>query len=107
MSGGHFDYNQGRIRDIYEIIQEEIENNGKEIPKNERYNDKEWYEKYPEDKYHRKYPNEILDEFKKAVILLKKAEVYTKRIDWYISGDDGEESFLSSLKKELSELKND
>jgi len=47
-----------------------------------------------------------LDEFKKAVEILKKAEIYTQRIDWYISGDDGEESFLSSLNEDLSELEN-
>lgn len=106
MSGGHFEYNQSKIRDIYESIQEEIDNNGIEIPENERDNDKEWYEKYPEDQYYRKFPNKILDEFKKAVEILKKAEIYTQRIDWYISGDDGEESFLLSLKEELSELEN-
>ena len=84
MSGGHFDYNQNRIKDVYESIQEEIDNNGTEIPENERDNDNEWYEKYPEDKYFRKYPQEIIEEFKKAVKILKQAEVYTKRIDWYI-----------------------
>ena len=79
MSGGHFDFNQNRIKEIYESIQEEIDNNGKLIPENERYNDKEWYEKYPEDKYFRKYPNEILNEFKEAVKTLKKAEIYTQK----------------------------
>ncbi len=104
MSGGHFDYNQNRIMDIHESIQEIIDNNGKLIPEEDRYSNHEWYEKYPDDKYHTKYPNEILSEFKKAVKILKKAEIYTRRIDWYLSGDDGEESFLLRLKKELDEL---
>ena len=104
MSGGYFDYNQHRIKDIHESIQEEIDNNGKLIPEEERESNREWYEKYPDDKYYPEYPNEILSEFKKAVKILKKAEIYTKRIDWYLSGDDGEESFLLRLKKELDAL---
>ena len=43
-------------------------------------------------------PNKI------AIDLLKKAEVYAQRIDWYISGDDGEESFLRRLKEDLEKL---
>ena len=73
MSGGHFDYNQYRIKDIHESIQENIDNNGKLISEEEREYNREWYEKYPDDKYYPEYPNEILSEFKKAVKILKKA----------------------------------
>lgn len=31
--------------------------------------------------------------------------IYTQRIDWLLSGDDGEESFHSRLKEELDKLK--
>ena len=39
--------------------------------------------------------------------ILKQAEIYAQRIDWLLSGDDGEESFHERLKEELEELKND
>jgi hypothetical protein len=35
---------------------------------------------------------------------LRVAAVYTQRIDWLVSGDDGEESFLERLKEELGQL---
>jgi len=43
-------------------------------------------------------------EFDKAVELLKQAHVYVQRIDWLVSGDDGEDSFHSRLKSELAKL---
>ena len=39
------------------------------------------------------------------LFLLKKATIYAQRIDWLVSGDDGEESFLSRLKEDLEQLK--
>jgi len=36
--------------------------------------------------------------------VLKVASVYAQRIDWLLSGDDGEESFLKRLKEELGQL---
>jgi len=33
--------------------------------------------------------------------VLRKAAIYAQRIDWLLSGDDGEESFLERLKEEL------
>lgn len=42
-------------------------------------------------------------EFRKGVIYLKLAEIYAQRIDWLVSGDDGEEAFHKRLKEELSE----
>ena len=45
MSGGRFDYNQYRIRQIWEDIQEELDKQGKEKPKDDlRYYDKEYFE---------------------------------------------------------------
>jgi hypothetical protein len=32
------------------------------------------------------------------------AAIYVQRIDWLMSGDDGEESFMRRLKEELDEL---
>lgn len=109
MSGGHWDYIQYRFTDIIEDIQSLIDKNGKEKTKEELkdygYRDPEWYEKYPEDKFHYKYSDEIIEEFKKGIELISKAQIYLQRIDWLLSGDDGEETFLTRLKEELNKLK--
>ena len=109
MSGGTFDYNQRHIRYIADDIEDEIAKSGK--PKTQRelkeegwYRDSSWYEKYPEDLNHYKYRDEIIEEFKKGYEILRKAEIYAQRIDWYLAGDDGEESFMERLKQDLDAL---
>ncbi len=102
MSGGAFEYNQYKIRDIHEKIQSRLDRMGKEKPKNDlSYFDNDYLEKYPEERF---YPNES-DEVKKIFLdginILKIAEIYAHRIDWYLSGDDGEESLISRLKNDL------
>jgi hypothetical protein len=108
MSGGHWDYLQYRFTDVVEDIQNIVERNGKEKTreelKNESWRDPEWYEKYPEDKFHHKYPDEVIKEFNKGAEIIKKAQVYMQRIDWLLSGDDGEESFIERLKEDLEKL---
>ena len=39
--------------------------------------------------------------------IIRKAYIYAQRIDWLLSGDDGEESFHERLEEELNELKHD
>jgi hypothetical protein len=109
MSGGTFDYNQYRIRDIADRVEQEISKSG--TPKTERelkdegwFRDREWYEKYPEDLNHYKYPDEVIEEFKKGYEILRKAEIYAQRMDWLFAGDDGNESFIQRLKGELLHL---
>jgi hypothetical protein len=108
MSGGHWDYLQYRFTDVVEDIQNIVELNGKEKTreelKNESWRDPEWYEKYPEDKFHHKYPDEVIKEFNKGAEIIKQAQVYMQRIDWLLSGDDGEESFIKRLKEDLEKL---
>jgi hypothetical protein len=110
MSGGTFDYNQYRIRDIANRVEQEISKSG--TPKSQRelkdegwHRDKEWYKQYPEDLNHYKYPDEVIAEFKKGYEILRKAEIYAQRMDWLLAGDDGEESFLKRLKTDLEVLK--
>lgn len=67
--------------------------------------DKEHYEKYPEDLNRYKYQDEVIAEFKNAYEILRKAEIYAQRVDWLLAGDDGEESFIERLKKDLDALK--
>jgi len=104
MSGGHFEYAQYKIGEIAKDIEVALERSGTEIPIKERWNDKEWYEKYPEDGFYDTYEGKIKERFEEAVKILKQAEVYAQRIDWYLSGDDGEDSFLRRLKDDLDKL---
>jgi hypothetical protein len=109
MSGGAFDYKQYNISMIADEVEQIIERSGrpktKEELKDESWGrDTSWYEKYPEDLNHYKYPDDVIEEFKKGVDILRKAYVYAQRIDWLVSGDDGEESFHRRLKEELDEL---
>lgn len=76
MSGGAFDYKQFYIEQIAEDIESEIDR--------------------------RDYSDEVIEKFKEAVRILNKAEIYAQRIDWLLSGDDSEESFIKRLKEDLS-----
>ena len=109
MSGGHWGYIQHRFTDITEDIEKLIEVNGKEKTKEELreepWGSPDWYEKYPEDKFHTEYPEEVIEEFKKGLEVIKQAQIYIQRLDWLLSGDDGEESFLRRLKDDLTNLK--
>lgn len=72
--------------------------------KQEGWRDPDWYKKYPEDKFHYQYPDEVIEKMKEAVKALKIAQEYAQRVDWLLSGDDGEESFLRRLKENLEEI---
>jgi hypothetical protein len=100
MSGGYFDYKQSRIGDIAEDIQSLIDRNGK--PKDKEDLDQWDIENGSLDHY--KYPEDIIEQFKNAVSFLKIAHIYAQRVDWLLSGDDGEETFLTRLKEELNKL---
>jgi hypothetical protein len=107
MSGGAFDYNQYKIGYIADQIDEVIVKNGLEKTPEELKNnwiDPEWYKKYPEDLFHYKYPDEVIEKMKEAVKALKIAQEYAQRVDWLLSGDDGEESFLSRLEENLKKI---
>lgn len=88
MSGGHFEYNQYRLIEIANEIEQIIINNNVKTEFGFSYD----------------FSEDILNEFKKAVEYLRLAEIYVQRIDWLVSGDDGDESFRRRLKEDLSEL---
>lgn len=92
MSGGHFGYKQYEIGYIAdEVEQLIIENNTEELD--------EWgYRKGCH------FSEETMVEFRKGLELLRQADIYAQRIDWLVSGDDGEDSFHSRLKKDLERL---
>lgn len=92
MSGGHFDYGQDSIRDIADYIQEVIDQNNDTTPD---------HFGYPRG---RQYRPEVVAKLKDAVKHLRIAYVYVQRVDWLLSDDDGEESFLRRLEEELKEV---
>lgn len=111
MSGGYFDYNQYKIGDIADKIQMQIDKNGAKKTEEElsderwyQHNPAEYYKTHPEELYHTKYPNEIIEKFKEAVLQLRRAQIYAQRVDWFLSCDDGEVSFIERLKEDLDEL---
>lgn len=105
MSGGKFAYEQYKIGYIANAVEQEIRKNGRKKTdrelREESWKNKDWYEEYPEDLFHYKYPDEIIEKFKEGLDMLRKAEIYAQRIDWLLSGDDGEESFLKRLREDL------
>lgn len=107
MSGGHFDYQQYRIDDIAEEILDEIRNNEEGY---DDYSDGVSYGFGKEGTITEKpegwqrYPDDIIKEFKEGYRMCKIAKAYVQRIDWLLSGDDGEECFHKSLKEDLEEI---
>ena len=89
MSGGHFDYQQHRIQDISESIDQLI-----------RYNNDQSLDEFGDPNGHNFSP-EIIDEFQKACFYLKRAYIYAHQIDLLICGDTGEETFVKRLKAQL------
>lgn len=85
MSGGHFNGAQYFLRDIADSIDTVIyqwETSGS-----------------PEG-----FSEPTIAEFREAVRLLRRAEVYAQRIDYLMSGDDSEDTFQKRLLKELEAL---
>ena len=64
MSGGRFDHKQYDMNYIADKIEREVLINSKK--------------------------KEVIEKFKEAVIILRKAAIYTQRIDLLLSGDDEE-----------------
>ena len=115
MSGGHFDYYQWHIRDIVYSLEDYIYGHSLEEEDIDYYIEDPWLEdkekEYVIKNKHTvpnlyEYNKETIKEFKKGLAILRKAYVYAQRIDWLLSGDDGEESFHKRLKEELDNLKN-
>ena len=92
MSGGHFQYKQWEISNIADEVEQLILTNDSE--EKDEWGDRKGYH----------YTPETIEEFKKGLVLLRQAYVYAQRIDWLVSGDDGEDSFHRRLKIELEKL---
>ena len=92
MSGGHFNYKQHSLLDMADDI-------GSEIMTNDSTEKNEWGNNIGSH-----YSPKTIAEFEKAVKVLKTAYVYAQRIDWLLSGDDGEDSFHKRLQAQIKEL---
>lgn len=104
MSGGYFDYDQYRTDMIADSIQHELDKQGREIPEDMRWYNEEWYNEHPEDRFHTTYSPQVQEAMRTAVKKLREAAMYAQRIDWFLSGDDDEESFIRRLNEDLSKL---
>ena len=88
LAGGRFEYQQYRIKDIAETIKEDIirlENNSE-------------YLDWVEDR------KTLIVNMKQTYITLLSAYTYVQRLDWLLSGDDGEESFKIRLEEDLRKV---
>jgi hypothetical protein len=77
MSGGHFSYSQYHIQSIADEIEGIIDEN--------RYD----------------FSDETINRFAEGLAILKMAYIYAQRIDWLLSGDDGEEYFHRRLVNDI------
>ena len=78
MSGGHFDYDQYKIGYIADSIEYMIEKND--------------------------FRTDVLHHMKNAIKVLRTAEIYAQRVDYFVSGDDSADDFLRRLHDDLKEL---
>jgi hypothetical protein len=82
MSGGRFDYEQYKLQQIADDIEQHIVDN-EDVGLAYRYKE------------------ETIDEFKRAVEMLRRAYIYVQRIDWLVSADDSESTFHKRLNQQL------
>jgi len=104
MSGGYFDYKQYAVQNLVEEMEEVLEKCDIEPEKS----DEEYH--IDESGSLKEYVDDIpmfKTEVEKAIYHLKMAHLYTQRIDWFLSGDDGENSFYERLEEELKKMYNE
>ena len=95
MSGGAFEYKQYKIQDLIE----DMENLLVRL-------DKEPIDSFECDSLKR-YVNDselFKNKIKENIRYLKRAYIFTQRIDCFISGEDCEENFYERLKEEIEKL---
>jgi hypothetical protein len=92
MSGGYFDHKQYELTYISDSIRDIIESN-------DSTHVNSWGSAVG-----RGYSEATLTRLMECVGFLHIAKIYTHRIDWLLSGDDGEDSFHVRLNTELAEL---
>ena len=99
MSGGFFSYYQYQIHNMAESLELEIEKSM--LP----HKPEQCSERGDPSNSFEPYPKEILELFRETADLLFLTEILFHRADWLLSGDDGNESYIKRLGKELDEFK--
>ena len=84
MSGGYFKYEQFKLQQIADDIEQIIVEN----------DETEW---------DYKFKPETIFELNEAVKLLRKAYIYVQRIDYLVSSDDSEANFHKRLHAQLKD----
>lgn len=95
MSGGHFNYDQYKIRQIVEDIKLLVLTN--DSTEKDSYGDP----------IGRNYPPEVIAKFVEAAIILKSAFAYVHCIDYLVCGDTGPDTFTQHLNSELKKIRNE
>lgn len=86
MSGGHYDYAYGRVRDLADAI----------------YGDAEKHSQAYTDVYgnaFEAYPTDVLDAMRRCADALSAASDAAKDVEWFMSGDHGDEKFVELAAK--------
>jgi hypothetical protein len=91
MSGGAFDYMQYKLNNLADGIENEIDRN------NMGPDQWGWTG--------HNFSKETMRKFKEGADLCRRAAIFAQRIDWLVSGDDGEETFHKRLEDDLEKLK--
>ncbi len=89
MSGGHFDYDQFRLNDIADNLRITIA---------QCRTKKEYYDHYSDS-----FVRDMVDAYHKT----RELEVILTRIDWVLSGDDGEDDYRERLEEEMTKIERD
>lgn len=63
-----------------------------------------YYDRYPYNADVLELSDETIDAMKEAYRQIRMAEIYAIRVDWMMSGDDGEECFRERIKEDLAEF---
>ena len=90
MSGGHFDYVQYQFNEVAEEIDRLIKINRKGGLMDSG------------DYYDYDFSDATMTRFREAAHTVRLAQQMVQRIDWLVSGDDGEEAFHKRWKKEVN-----
>lgn len=77
MSGGHYDYIQYRMEELADKIRRDAKRHDLSL--------------------------DIQDRFEAAALTVERAAKMVNRIDWLLSDDDGEDSFMRRWEQELPE----
>jgi hypothetical protein len=103
MSGGHFEYKQYHVNELAEEIDRLIAKAHKIREDLKNTPDDPCDPGYCWERFYN-FTEETVAKFIEARDTLRRASVMAQRVDWLVSGDDGEESFHRRWEEDLKEL---